>query len=68
MVSKSNILVKKFDRLTDINVDLLSDPDVLKDTEQLFKKLTEPTQKLPRNIGNMYTASVFGGLISYLIR
>ncbi|XP_025414651.1 hydroxymethylglutaryl-CoA synthase 1-like isoform X3 [Sipha flava] len=60
----SNLLKYK---LTDINVDLLSDPDVLKDTEQLFKKLTEPTQKLPRNIGNMYTASVFGGLISYLI-
>lgn len=52
----------------DISVDLLSDSGVIKDTEQLFKTLTAPTQKLPKNIGNMYTASIFSGLISYLLR
>jgi len=47
---------------------MLSDLGVIKDTEQLFKKFTAPTQKLPKNIGNMYTASIFSGLISYLLR
>lgn len=53
---------------TDISVDMLSDLGVIKDTEQLFKKFTAPTQKLPKNIGNMYTASIFSGMISYLLR
>ncbi|XP_026816773.1 hydroxymethylglutaryl-CoA synthase 1-like isoform X2 [Rhopalosiphum maidis] len=52
---------------TDISVNMLSDLSVIKDTEQLFKKFTAPTQKLPKNIGNMYTASIFSGLISYLL-
>jgi len=47
---------------------MLSDLGVIKDTEQLFKKFTAPTQKLPKNIGNMYTASIFSGMISYLLR
>lgn len=57
-----------FFRNTDINIELLSHPDVIKDTEQLFEKYTAQTQHLPKNIGNTYTASVFCGLISYLIR
>ncbi|CAI6356516.1 unnamed protein product [Macrosiphum euphorbiae] len=52
---------------SDISVNMLSELGVIKDTEKLFKKLTAPTQKLPKNIGNMYTASIFGGLISYLL-
>lgn len=55
-------------RNSDISVNMLSDLDVINNTEKLFKKLTEPTQKLPKNIGNMYTASIFSGLISYLLR
>ncbi|XP_015376005.1 PREDICTED: hydroxymethylglutaryl-CoA synthase 1-like isoform X1 [Diuraphis noxia] len=52
---------------SDISVNMLSDLGIIKDTEKLFKKLTSPTQKLPKNIGNMYTASIFSGLISYLL-
>jgi len=55
-------------RNSDISVNMLSELSIIKDTEKLFKKLTAPTQKLPKNIGNMYTASIFGGLISYLLR
>lgn len=65
------VVIKKYVfviRNTNINVDLLSNLDVIKSTEQLFKKQTMQTQHLSKNIGNMYTASIFGGLISYLLR
>lgn len=64
-MTKINVFVI---RKTNINVDLLSNLEVIKATEHLFQKQTAPTQYLSKNIGNMYTASIFGGLISYLLR
>lgn len=36
-------------------------------SQQLFDEKTKPSLHLARNIGNMYTASLYGGLASYLI-
>jgi len=52
---------------TNINVDLLSKHNVIEDTEKLFSKQTARTLSLSKSIGNMYTASIFAGLISYLL-
>ena len=32
----------------------------------IFRKKTEPSLMLATNVGNMYTPSLYGGLISYL--
>ena len=50
----------------------LGDRDVekqlLKNTASLFKEKTEPSVLLGTQVGNMYTASVYGGLASLLSR
>lgn len=36
-------------------------------SQELFEEKTQPSLYIARNIGNMYTASLYGGLASYLI-
>lgn len=36
-------------------------------SQQLFEEKTKPSLHLARNVGNMYTPSLYGGLVSYLI-
>lgn len=36
-------------------------------SEELFKEKTKPSLHIARNVGNMYTPSLYGGLLSYLI-
>ena len=50
----------------------IGDKDVekllMKNTTLLFKEKTEPSVLLGTEVGNMYTASLYGGLASLLIR
>jgi len=52
--------------------DTLGDREVekllMKNTAILFKSKTEPSVLLGTQVGNMYTASVYGGLASLLVR
>lgn len=36
-------------------------------SEELFNEKTKPSLHIARNVGNMYTPSLYGGLVSYLI-
>ncbi|OWR50639.1 hydroxymethylglutaryl-CoA synthase 1 [Danaus plexippus] len=36
-------------------------------SKDLFEEKTKPSLYIARNVGNMYTASLYGGLVSYLI-
>lgn len=36
-------------------------------SEQLFEEKTKPSLNIARNVGNMYTPSLYGGLVSYLV-
>ncbi|XP_063367093.1 hydroxymethylglutaryl-CoA synthase 1 [Cydia amplana] len=36
-------------------------------SQQLFDEKTKPSLYIARNVGNMYTPSLYGGLVSYLI-
>lgn len=36
-------------------------------SENLFNEKTKPSLHIARNVGNMYTPSLYGGLVSYLI-
>lgn len=36
-------------------------------SESLFNEKTKPSLHIARNVGNMYTPSLYGGLVSYLI-
>lgn len=36
-------------------------------SQQLFEEKTKPSLHIARNVGNMYTPSLYGGLVSYLI-
>ncbi|CAD5123315.1 DgyrCDS11673 [Dimorphilus gyrociliatus] len=36
-------------------------------TRELFEEKTKPSLTLAKNVGNMYTPSVYGGLVSYLL-
>lgn len=36
-------------------------------SKDLFQEKTEPSLYIARNVGNMYTPSLYGGLVSYLI-
>lgn len=36
-------------------------------SQQLFDEKTKPSLHIARNVGNMYTPSLYGGLVSYLI-
>lgn len=36
-------------------------------SNQLFEEKTKPSLYLARNVGNMYTPSLYGGLVSYLV-
>ncbi|XP_052258434.1 hydroxymethylglutaryl-CoA synthase 1-like [Dreissena polymorpha] len=39
----------------------------MKASEDVFRQKTQPTLLLANQIGNMYTPSVYGGLVSYLV-
>ena len=40
----------------------------VKCSETLFQRMTKPSLLLAENIGNMYTPSLYGGLVSLLIK
>jgi len=40
---------------------------LLKDSQDIFDNKTKPSLLLSNQVGNMYTPSVYGGLVSYLI-
>ena len=52
------------DTLGDKNVEKLS----LKVSEDSYNSLTEPSVLVAKEVGNMYTASLYGGLASLLAR
>lgn len=38
----------------------------MESSADIFREKTEPSLMLATNVGNMYTPSLYGGLISYL--
>lgn len=66
---------KQFPGLTDFSTykleDTYFDRDVekafMKYSEELFEEKTKPSLYIAKNVGNMYTPSLYGGLASYLI-
>lgn len=66
---------KQFPGLSDFKNHKLEDTYFDRDVEKafmtyslpLFKEKTEPSLYIAKNVGNMYTPSLYGGLVSYLI-
>lgn len=40
----------------------------VKCSEEIFEKMTKPSLLIAENIGNMYTPSLYGGLVSLMIK
>ena len=55
-------------KLEDTYLDRNLEAELLETSKDVYKEKTEPGLFLANQIGNMYSASVYGGLISYLTR
>lgn len=55
-------------KLEDTYFDRDVETKVVNSSKKIFEGKTKPSLHLANQVGNMYTPSVYGGLISYLVR
>lgn len=55
-------------KLEDTYFDRDVETKVVTNSKKIFETKTKPSLFIANQVGNMYTPSVYGGLVSYLIR